>query len=159
MYDAYGNYIGNDPVLLEIEEKYKPNKNIIDGEDFSISEEEKEIVSDTMPRFEKDISYTPTTVLKDRDAMSVIRKYMEDFEGILEGDMSDEELVEDYLVRMRKFSAGQSVVTGGEVLQELSLLIQQLLQVLELEDYMQEQVQNQQQQLLKKLQWMQLKKA
>jgi len=117
MYDAYGNYIGNDPVLLEIEEKYKPNKNIIDGEDFSISEEEKEIVSDTMPRFEKDISYTPTTVLKDRDAMSVIRKYMEDFEGILEGDMSDEELVEDYLVRMRKFSAGQSVVTGGEVLQ------------------------------------------
>ena len=117
MYDAYGNYIGNDPVLLELEEKYKPNKNIIDGEDFSPSKEEEEIVNDAMPRFEKDISYTPTTVLKDKEAMSVIRKYMEDFEGILEGDMSDEELVEDYLVRMRKFSAGQSVVTGGEVLQ------------------------------------------
>ena len=27
MYDAYGNYIGNDPVLLELEEKYKPKYN------------------------------------------------------------------------------------------------------------------------------------
>ena len=79
MYDAYGNYIGNDPVLLEIEEKYKPNKNIIDGEDFSPSKEEEEIVNDAMPRFEKDISYTPTTVLKDKEAIKLRDKIAKEF--------------------------------------------------------------------------------
>ena len=118
-YDAYGRYIGDDPILKKLEEDYTKSlsQDSVEGVDTSISNEEQEIVNDAMPRFDKDISYTPTTILEDSEAMSVIKSYMEDFAGIVEGDMSDEELVEDYLVRMRKFSAGQSVVTGSEVLQ------------------------------------------
>ena len=96
-------------------------------------EEEMEDVEREMPRFsptrqrgryagrtqqepeeEESISYTPETVLQDEEAMSVIRDYMYDFKGT-SPQTSDEELVDQYLAQMRKFAAGQSVVTLNEL--------------------------------------------
>jgi len=96
-------------------------------------EEEMEAVEREMPRFsptrqrgryagrtqqepeeEESISYTPETVLQDEEAMSVIRDYMYDFKGT-SPQTSDEELVDQYLAQMRKFAAGQSVVTLNEL--------------------------------------------
>ena len=88
-YDAYGRYIGDDPILKKLEEDYTKSlsQDSVEGVDTSISNEEQEIVNDAMPRFDKDISYTPTTILEDSEAMSVIKSYIEDFAGIVEGDM------------------------------------------------------------------------
>lgn len=96
-------------------------------------EEEMEDVEREMPRFsptrqrgryagrtqqepeeEEGISYTPETVLQDEEAMSVIRDYMYDFKGTSH-QTSDEDLVDQYLAQMRKFAAGQSVVTLNEL--------------------------------------------
>lgn len=78
--------------------------------------EDMEQVEKAVPRFNKDITYTPTTVLADEDAMNIMRKYMYSFEGVTP-DVEDEELVDMYLSKMRKFASGQSVVTVNEALQ------------------------------------------
>ena len=75
---------------------------------------EKDENKEGLEKFDTEIKYTPSTVLADDRAMKVIRKYMKDFEGIRREDMSDKELVDSYVNRMRRFSAGQSVVTLGE---------------------------------------------
>jgi hypothetical protein len=85
---------------------------VADPKDPNIEKEQED--SESLEPFESEMTYTPSTVLEDDKAMSVIRNYMKDFEGIREGDMSDKELVDSYVNRMRRFSAGQSVVTLGE---------------------------------------------
>ena len=76
--------------------------------------EKEEEDNEGLDKFDAEMTYTPSTVLEDEKAMDVIRTYMKDFEGIRRGDLSDKELVDSYVNRMRRFSAGQSVVTLGE---------------------------------------------
>ena len=82
----------------------------------ALTPEEMSQVEKIAPRFNKDITYTPSTVLADEEAMNIMRKYMYSFEGITP-DVKDEELVDLYLSKMRKFASGQSVVTISEALQ------------------------------------------
>lgn len=109
-FDNDGNYIKNNPI--------KPLTNTNNQFSFEpIPVDQQESISQDMPSFDSEATYTPTTVLQDNNAMNVIRKYMKDFEGIDKKTTSDEDIVEMYLVRMRKFAAGQSVVSGAELLQ------------------------------------------
>ena len=85
--------------------------------DPSTSDPNTEEDNQNLEPFDSEMTYTPSTVLEDDKAMNVIRTYMKDFEGIRKGDMSDKELVDSYVNRMRGFAAGQSVITVGEMLQ------------------------------------------
>jgi hypothetical protein len=73
-------------------------------------------VEQVMPRLEDNKTYTPTTLLEDPNAMGVIRNYMQSLHGV-GSEVEDNQLVEMYLAKMRKFSAGQSVVVGNEFFQ------------------------------------------
>lgn len=78
------------------------------------SEEDQRLLDATLPMPAEKTPLTPSTVLEDKDAMDSIRKYMVRFQG-LSADTSDEEMVDDFLAHSRKFAAGQSVVTLGEL--------------------------------------------
>lgn len=73
-------------------------------------------VEQVMPRLDPEKTYTPRSLLEDPEAMKSIRLYMSGFHRVTE-ETSDEDLIEMYLAKMRKFSAGQSVVTGNEFFQ------------------------------------------
>ena len=79
------------------------------------SPEDQKLLDETLPKKPSDKTFTPTTVLEDKEAMADIRKYMTTFGG-LSADKSDEEIVEAFLPRMRKFAAGQSIVTMDELI-------------------------------------------
>jgi hypothetical protein len=78
------------------------------------SEEDQALLDATLPNTQPQTGLTPTTVFQDADAMQSIRKYMTRLQG-KSADVSDEEMVEDFLSHSRKFAAGQSVVTLGEL--------------------------------------------
>ena len=59
---------------------------------------------------------TKSDLLEDEETFDTIKRYMDDRFGIDEmSGYTDKELVEAYVNNMRRFSAGQSVVTLGEV--------------------------------------------
>ena len=59
---------------------------------------------------------TKSDLLEDEETFDTIKRYMDDRFGIDEmSGYTDEELVEAYVNNMRRFHAGQSVVTLGEV--------------------------------------------
>ena len=78
------------------------------------TEEDQALLDATLPRTQPQTGLTPTTVFQDSDAMQSIRKYMIRLQG-KSADVSDEEMVDDFLSHSRKFAAGQSVVTLGEL--------------------------------------------
>lgn len=77
--------------------------------------EDQELLDREMPVAFKDRTFTPSELVTDPQAIDTIRKYMYKFHGT-PAEVSDEEVVDNYLARMRKFSAGQSVVTVNELL-------------------------------------------
>lgn len=79
------------------------------------SPEDQELLDREMPVAFKDRTFTPSELVTDPQALDTIRKYMYKFHGT-PAEVSDEEVVDNYLARMRKFSAGQSVVTINELL-------------------------------------------
>lgn len=79
------------------------------------SQEDQELLDREMPVAFKDRTFTPSELVSDPQAIKTIRKYMYKFHGT-PAEVSDEEVVDNYLARMRKFSAGQSVVTVNELL-------------------------------------------
>ena len=79
------------------------------------SQEDQELLDREMPVSFKDRTFTPSELVSDPQAIKSIRKYMNKFHGT-PAEVSDEEVVDNYLARMRKFSAGQSVVTVNELL-------------------------------------------
>lgn len=79
------------------------------------SPEDQEILDREMPVSFKDRTFTPSELVTDPQAIKTIRKYMYKFHGT-PAEASDEEFVDNYLARMRKFSAGQSIVTANELL-------------------------------------------
>lgn len=78
------------------------------------TEEDQALLDATLPRTQPQTGLTPTTVFQDPEAMQSIRKYMTRLQG-KSADVSDEEMVDDFLSHSRKFAAGQSVVTLGEL--------------------------------------------
>lgn len=78
------------------------------------SPEDQALLDATLPKSSNTSPLTPTTVLEDEEAMGNIRKYMTRFQGY-SADTPDEELVDSFLAHQRKFAAGQSVVTLGEL--------------------------------------------
>ena len=59
---------------------------------------------------------TQSDLVEDRESLETIKEYMNERFGIDDmADYSDEELVTAYVNNMRRFAAGQSVVTLGEV--------------------------------------------
>jgi hypothetical protein len=78
------------------------------------SPEDQALLDATLPNEQPKTGLTPTTVLEDKQAMQNIRKYMVRFQG-RSADTPDEEMVEDFLSHQRKYAAGQSVVTLGEL--------------------------------------------
>lgn len=78
------------------------------------SPEDQALLDATLPKTQPKTGLTPTSVLQDAEAMENIRKYMIRMQG-RSADVSDEEMVEDFLAHSRKFAAGQSVVTLGEL--------------------------------------------
>jgi hypothetical protein len=78
------------------------------------SEEDQALLDEALPNTQPKTGLTPTSVLEDAEAMQNIRKYMIRLQG-KSADVSDEEMVEDFLSHSRKFAAGQSVVTLGEL--------------------------------------------
>lgn len=78
------------------------------------SEEDQSLLDATLPNTQPKTGLTPTTVLQDKEAMGNIRSYMTRLQGF-SADTSDEEMVDSFLAHSRKFAAGQSVVTLGEL--------------------------------------------
>ena len=78
------------------------------------SEEDQALLDEALPNTQPKTGLTPTSVLEDAEALQNIRKYMIRMQG-KSADVSDEEMVEDFLSHSRKFAAGQSVVTLGEL--------------------------------------------
>ena len=75
----------------------------------SVSPKEKPIYKGNLPKLTK-------SDLLEEDNLRIIRKHMANRFGIDEmSDYSDEELVESYVNNQRRFHAGQSVVTFGEL--------------------------------------------
>lgn len=79
------------------------------------SPEDQALLDKEMPKAFQDRTYTPSELVSDPEALRSIRQYMYRFHGT-PSDVSDEEVVDNYLANMRKFAAGQSVVTVNELL-------------------------------------------
>ena len=78
------------------------------------SEEDQKLLDETLPNVQPKTGLTPTTVLQDEEAMGNIRKYMINFQGF-SADTPNEQMVESFLAHSRKFAAGQSLITMGEL--------------------------------------------
>lgn len=109
----------------KVDQRVMDNYNARINQSFSQpAPEDQEMIETRMPRLQPDVDpesgeprqLTKRDLIEDPRHIQTIRKYMHDFEGV-GPEISDEEVVDQYLMRMRYFAGGNSVTTLNEIFQ------------------------------------------